>query len=260
VRIVQISDTHIFEDPKAALLGVNTAKSFEAVLNLIAENPVPPDIIVLTGDLSQDETEAAYLYVAKSCERFSCPIYWLPGNHDVPDVMQKTFAKTQFKEDKAILLGSWLLILLNTHYPKHVPGMLGRSELSRLAYFLSEHPDQHALVFMHHQPVPVGSQWLDNLGLLNAADFFAITDKYPQIRGIIFGHVHQAFETHRQGVPILSAPSTSVQFLPGQEKFALDLINPGYRWFDLNPDGTFKTGVERVVNFDNTVDLSSEGY
>jgi Icc protein len=260
MRLIQISDLHLFADPDSCLLGLNTLKSLEAVLNLVTENSVPPDMIALTGDLSQDETAGAYLKIAQLCKRFTCPLYWIPGNHDDPDLMQKTFAKTNIKEDKAILLGNWLIILLNTHYPKHVPGLLGRSELSRLEYFLTQHPNQHTLVFMHHHPVPVGVKWLDRLGVINAEDFFAITDRYSQIRGIIFGHIHQVFETHRQGVPLLSAPSTCIQFMPNVEHFALENINPGYRWFDLNPDGTFKTGVERVKDFENTADFLSEGY
>lgn len=260
MRLIQISDLHLFADTQAELLRLNTAKSFEAVLDLIGEDPLPPDVVVITGDIAQDESAQAYLNLAKYCERFSCPVYWVPGNHDAPDLMQKTFAQTQLKSDKAVLIGDWQLILLNSHYPKHVAGLLGRSELSRLAYFLSEHTDQHALIFMHHHPVQTGAKWLDQLALINADDFFSIVDQYSQIRGIICGHVHQVFETQRKGVPILSAPSTSIQFLPAVDDFTLDDINPGYRWFELQPDGTFKTGVERVVNFNNTVDFSSEGY
>jgi Icc protein len=215
---------------------------------------------VLTGDVSQDFSEAAYLTAAKSLANFQCPIYWLPGNHDVPDVMYKTFANTSLKEDKAILLGNWLLILLNSHYPKHVEGLLGRGELSKLEYYLSQHPTQHTLVFLHHHPVLVGSKWLDKSILQNPDQLFEVIDRYPQVKGIVCGHVHQVFETERRGVPIISAPSTCIQFLPGSEDFALDSKNPGYRWFELNADGTFQSGVERLVNFVNTSDFTSKGY
>src|SRR5580704_3318027 len=108
MRLIQISDLHLFAEPEKTLLGLNTAKSFEAVLACIEQDPISPDMIILTGDLSQDDSAGAYLYIAKACERFTCPVYWIPGNHDVPDLMQKTFVQTQLKEDKAILLGNWL--------------------------------------------------------------------------------------------------------------------------------------------------------
>jgi Icc protein len=261
MRIIQITDPHIFTDTQqGSLLGLNTAKSFEAVLQLVESNAKSPDLIVLTGDLSQDETAPAYHHIAKSCERFKCPIYWIPGNHDNPTLMQKIFEKTQLHQEKAILLGNWLFILLNSHYPKHVEGLLAKTEFSHLEHYLSLHPKQHTLLFMHHPPVTVGSKWVDNLALKNADKLFAITDKFPQIKAIVCGHVHQEFNTTRKNIPIYTTPSTCIQFKSNSNNFALDSLNPGYRWFDLNSNGTFETGVERVLNFQNTVDFSSQGY
>jgi 3',5'-cyclic-AMP phosphodiesterase len=260
MRIVQISDVHLFADTEADLLGLNTAKSFEAVVNLVKQQQSSPDMIILSGDIAQDYSTEAYSHVAKMMQIFTCPIYWFAGNHDVPDVMQKVFSTTHLKDDKAILLGDWLIVLLNSHFPKHVAGQLGRSELSRLDYYLTQHPTKHALVFLHHHPIMVGSKWLDISGLQNPDDFFAVIDSHPQVRSIFCGHVHQVFETQRQGVSIISAPSTCIQFLPGSQEFALDSLAPGYRWIDLQPDGVFHTDVERVPHFVNTVDFSAKGY
>jgi Icc protein len=35
---------------------------------------------------------------------------------------------------------------------------------------------------------------------------------------------------------------------------------PGYRWFELNDDGTFATGVVRVTDKQYAIDYKSEGY
>jgi len=261
MRIVQISDAHIFTDIQyGKLLGLNTAVSFEAVLQLVESNTKSPDLIILTGDLSQDETSPAYQHIAKSCERFKCPIYWIPGNHDNPALMYQIFNKTQLKDEKAILLGNWLFILLNSHYPKHVDGLLAKTEFFHLQHYLSLHPKQHTMVFLHHPPVSVGSKWVDNLALKNAKELFNITDKHPQIKAIVCGHVHQEFHTTRKNVHIYTTPSTCIQFKSNSQNFKLDKLNPGYRWFDLNANGTFNTGIERLINFDNTVDFTSKGY
>lgn len=262
MRVIQISDSHLFGDLARDLLGLNTHASFAAVVDAVCVEAASakPDMVVLTGDISQDFSEQSYVNAAKVCERFACPVYWLPGNHDSPETMQKVFSSTQLKSDKAIIFGDWLFILLNTHYPKHVSGYLARSELAHLDYYLSHYPNQHTLVFLHHHPVLMNARWLDTSCLTNPDDFFEIIDKYPQIRGIVFGHVHQVFETHRKNIPILSAPSTCIQFLPGQKEFKVDNNNPGYRWFELSPDGLFKTGVERLKQFNNTVDFSATGY
>ena len=54
--------------------------------------------------------------------------------------------------------------------------------------------------------------------------------------------------------------STCIQFHPDSFDFVLDTVNPGYRWLDLNADGTLKTGVSRVKNKRYAVDFSGIGY
>jgi Icc protein len=260
MRLVQISDTHLYASPSQTLLKLNTQQSFEAVVELLQADTKKPDIIILTGDMSQDNSAEAYERVVKAFGKFTCPIYWIPGNHDDPELLASVFSKSKFKDDKAIVLGNWLLVLLNSHYPKHVAGQLSRSELSLLDHYLTEHADKNALVFLHHPPVPFGAAWLDKSRLINPDDLFNITEKHSHVRGIICGHAHQDYQTHHRGLPIISAPSTCIQFLPHQQEFTLDTLGPGYRWMELQSDGKFKVGVERVKDFENTVDFSAKGY
>ena len=85
-------------------------------------------------------------------------------------------------------------------------------------------------------------------------------DRYNHVKAVVFGHVHQQFEVERNGVQLLSTPSTCIQFLPNQVDFGLDTVMPGYRWFDLFEDGSIKTSVERVSEKDYGVDYESGGY
>ena len=54
INILQITDTHLFAQPKVRLLGLNTADSFNAVVNAIIRQNLKFDFIVHTGDVSQD--------------------------------------------------------------------------------------------------------------------------------------------------------------------------------------------------------------
>ena len=80
------------------------------------------------------------------------------------------------------------------------------------------------------------------------------------MRAVIWGHVHQTFEQQRKGVRLLATPSTCVQFLPDSKEFAVDMVPPGYRWLELYPDGTLKTGVERLQMIPGEIDLGTRGY
>jgi Icc protein len=99
---------------------------------------------------------------------------------------------------------------------------------------------------MHHQPLPMGSTWLDGVGLRDSAAFLRVIDAHPQVRGVVWGHVHQASDRMRNDVRYLSTPSTCSQFKPGSDFFALDHRPPGLRWLDLRADGGIDTEIEWV--------------
>ena len=90
---LQITDMHLFANPEQTLLGVNTDATFNAVVDLALEQHPKPDVILLTGDLSQDETIPAYERIAERLKGFHCPKYWIPGNHDDTDYINKVFSQ-----------------------------------------------------------------------------------------------------------------------------------------------------------------------
>ena len=65
VRLLQISDTHLFAGSDRDLLGIATAESFQAVLDAITELPQPYDVVLATGDLSQDHSADSYQRFAR---------------------------------------------------------------------------------------------------------------------------------------------------------------------------------------------------
>ena len=115
-----------------------------------------------------------------------------------------------------------------------------------LASSLKKFSDEHVLICMHHQPIPMGSVWLDRIGLQDAKSFLDIIDRHNQVRGVVWGHVHQASDRDRNGVRFLSTPSTCSQFLPDSEFFTLDSRPPGLRWLALEPNGQITTEVNWV--------------
>jgi 3',5'-cyclic-AMP phosphodiesterase len=139
--------------------------------------------------------------------------------------------------------GDWIVILLDSSVPDSAAGTLGHMELRILEEILSRHPRRHALICLHHPVMAVGTGWLDPLMLSNADAFFEIIDRHPQVRGVLFGHIHQSFEAERNGVSILGTPSTCVQFLPHTREFALDSLPPAWRQLTLHRDGRIETRV-----------------
>ena len=116
------------------------------------------------------------------------------------------------------------------------------------------------MVALHHHPVSVDCDWLEDIGLRNASSFWDVIDRHPQVKIVLWGHVHQEIDRQRGSVRLLSTPSTCVQFMPASADFGLEPIAPGYRWLNLYGSGDFETGVVRAESYAYELDLSSNGY
>src|SRR5680860_370755 len=249
LRVLQLTDPHLMAGADGALLGVNTRDSLDAVIAEVLKSHGQPDLILATGDLAQDGSEEAYRVLGDRLDAFSCGSAWLAGNHDHVAYLGKVAA--HFDADRRhIVQGGWQFILLDSSVPGKVFGKLAESELDFLAGMLEQHPDLPALVTLHHHPVDIGTGWMRDIGLRNREDFWQVIDRFPQVKVVLWGHIHQAHEQQRKGVQLLATPSTCIQFTSGSRKFSVEDLAPGYRWFELQASGNFTTEVCRALDFE----------
>ncbi len=260
LRIIQISDCHLFADPGKTLLGVNTQDSFQAVRDKVRAEENGIKLILLTGDLSQDHSEAAYLRLAEMMKPLRAPAYYVPGNHDDQALMARIFPRDNILTDKQLIIDNWQIILLNSQKPGAVEGLLDASQLKYMQDCLQAYPEHHAIIVFHHPPFHVGSEWLDNLCLSNSEEFWQIAPQYPNVRMVLLGHVHQEHKSTMFNIDCYSTPSTCFQFMPHQKNFMLENRPPGYRWLDLQDDGRIETGIKRVAKYVGTFDENAKGY
>ena len=242
MRLVQITDFHLQADPAAHARSGVPFRQLEAVV--AAVNREQPDQVVVTGDISQDETAASYGLAAQVLSRLDAPWCWLPGNHDQPALMAEWHALPAERD-----LGGWRALLLDTHVSGQPHGEMGETALDALGARLAA-DDRPTLLVMHHPPLSVGSAWLDEIGLADREAFWRAVMPHPHVRAVFFGHVHQAFQglcrLADTEVPVYGCPATIDQFLPGSATFALDEVSgPGYRLIELR-DGELETWVKRV--------------
>jgi len=244
IRILHITDTHLFEKADGKLHGRETLRTLHAVLDDAgSSNNWPPNLILCTGDLVHDDSQTAYERLRDAFAAISSPVYCLPGNHDVPKLMASVLSTADIHCQSNLLVKCWQLIFLDTSQRASEQGHLSADELAHLERQLRLQPDAHTLICLHHNPIVTGSSWLDTMTIDNAENLFEVTDRFSQIRGILWGHVHQSMDQQRNGVRLLASPSTCVQYLPHSEDFALDSRGPGYRWLSLDANGAIKTNV-----------------
>ena len=261
VRVLQLTDTHLCHTPGGTLLGVDTDRSLQAVIDLARAERPAVDLLLATGDLSDQGAPAAYVRLQGYFDQVTPHHFWLPGNHDDFAAMTDA-ADHPRRQPREVRVGRWQIILLDSQVKGEVGGELGREELSLLERCLGDAARDgcYSLVCLHHQPVTIGCEWLDQQMVADADAFFEVLQQFPGVRAVLWGHVHQQADSRRGNIRLLASPSTCVQFAPGSEDFKADPAPPGYRWLDLHEDGSLDTGVSRVRDVTFDVDLDSGGY
>ena len=261
VRVLQITDTHLFAKKDETLLGVNTWESYHAVLQAIHASARDADLVVATGDLAQDHSSAAYQHFADGIASFSVPCVWLPGNHDFQPSMYSTLQDAGISPAKRVMVGEhWQILLLDSQVFGVPHGELSDFQLEWLEKRLAEAPERHTLLLLHHHPLPAGCSWLDQHSLRNAASLDNVLVRYPRVKNLLCGHIHQELDVEWNGRRIMATPSTCVQFKPHCANFTLDTVSPGWRWLELHADGSLTTEVCRLAGCEFHPDTASEGY
>ena len=259
VILVQVSDTHLGVDSTGELLNMNTDQSLDCVLSLIERAELDAQLMLCTGDLSNNGSAEAYQRFRDKMQRFSAPSVWLMGNHDHFATMEQV-CKGGGELAKVIEIGRWQVVMLDSSIPMKVEGNLAEQELAFLEQQLESNPDFHQLICLHHHVLPVGCAWLDKQRIANADALLALLARFDNVKGLLSGHVHQVFEQDYQGIKIMTSPSSCIQFAPNSDDFKVDTLNPGYRSLQLLPNGEINSSVSRVTGVSFDVNYDSQGY
>ena len=242
VRLIQYTDMHLFGDAAGRLRGVATLPALQAAIADAQRRCSRPDGILLTGDLVQDDPEG-YRWVRHIFGGSQVPVLCLPGNHDLPDHMQAALGSAPFEVSRHRQFGRWLVVMLDSWLANSAGGEIGSEQLAKLRETLRAHRNQHVLLCLHHQPIAMRSDWLDQVGLIDSDEFMAVIRAHSNVCGVLWGHVHQSLDSFVHGVRFMATPATCAQFLPGSADFAIDNRPPGYRMLQLMPDGAIQTEV-----------------
>lgn len=264
VRLVQVTDPHLFGDLDAQLLGITTSDSFNAVLAMINAAKHQQTLVLATGDLSQDYTPQSYQAFAEAVKCLGVPCHYLPGNHDDIRLMNMSVQGKHVFGQQRIIIGQWQILMLDSTLLGKPGGYLGQKQFALIENAIADAPDKHVLLAMHHNPVLMGSTWLDQHSMTNGEDLLAFAGQFKQIKGLIWGHVHQELDRQYPGqsgdIRLMATPSTCIQFKPKSANFALDGLQPGYRLLELASDGSIHTQVFRLKGDDFSPDNHANGY
>ena len=209
--IAQITDCHIGFDPGNP--DEDNVQRLRAVLARLRDGPNRPDLLLLTGDLTNGGTADSYARLAALLAECSIPFRLLAGNWDERAALLAAFPDTASADGFVqfeLKFPGLRIIALDTTEPGRHGGAFCAARGAWLSAQLDADPATPVLIAMHHPPIVSGLDWLDGGAQMPWIERFrAASAGRPQVRAIIAGHLHRTIHSSFAGVPLTVCPSSA---------------------------------------------------
>jgi 3',5'-cyclic AMP phosphodiesterase CpdA len=213
--LVQLSDLHVTVGPGDD----RAARRLEAAVAAVANLDPAPAAVLISGDLVEVPSPAAYERVRELLAPLPAPVHALPGNHDDRDELRAAFGPAGDAHPAGspvrviATCGALRLVGCDTILPGRDDGRLDDDELAWLDAALAEARDTPTVVAMHHPPVLTGIRVVDEIGLPEAdrVGLARVLERHPHVRLVTCGHSHRTMTGTIAGRPLLVCPSTDLQ-------------------------------------------------
>lgn len=236
--IAQITDLHIRPQGVACYRVSETNLLAEQAIRALKALDPAPDAVVVTGDLTERADPREYRLASRLLRRLPCPVYAMPGNHDLTAAMREHLPDfpmicegTQDKMHYAVEIGGLRIVVLDSSLPGRAGGELGGEQLAWLDAELQRHR-KPTLIALHHPPKPVGIRHMDDIALIDGEALGKVVSRHRHVERIICGHVHRPIVSAFAGTVMTLCPSTAHQV-------ALDLTDSAPAEFVMEPPAYF---------------------
>ena len=210
--IAQMTDIHIGFDPDEKPEEYNRVR-FRATLARILEGPNRPDMLVLSGDITDNGDLDSFEKTAALLAECPFPVWPMVGNHDTREALVAAFPQVRLEGEflhYAVEAEGMRILLLDTLESGRHGGAFCQARAAWLTAQVDAAPDTPTLIFMHHPPVVSGIEWMDP-----APDeawiqrFGSVVEGRRQILAIHCGHLHRPLATTFRGIPLHVTPSVA---------------------------------------------------
>lgn len=188
--IAQVSDVHIGGVHEGA------GERFSAAIAEINAMTRPPDLVLLTGDLTDHGSAAEWQELLERLTVLQRPWEAISGNHDkgVPELAGH----------RSVRAGPLHLVLLDTS-----DDVFSESDAVWLDAELHAHADTPTVIAIHQPPFETGIWWMDCVGLKGREEFERVVRTHPQVIKVLSGHVHRVIQTNWGSCSLWVCPSTA---------------------------------------------------
>jgi Icc protein len=254
--IAHLSDPHLCPPGQLYQSVLDTTLRFAEALAQAAS--FAPDLLILSGDLTEHGDPASYALARDLLAPFPSPILAIPGNHDDRDGFRAGLSGLQNLIPlptsgplHAVAEGPVRVIGLDVTVSGDHHGLVTPDHTDWLHATLSASPDTPTLLLMHQPPFATGINSVDAYRCYGEDRLVQALTTHPQVIRLLAGHVHRFTLTSFADRPALTAPATAtsiaLRLAPGADPasftepsaFLLHHWEDGQLTSHLQPVGTF---------------------
>lgn len=202
MKLLHLSDIHLTEKGKT-IWGVNPKERLDYTINRISQIK-DIDAIIISGDLSDDNSAWTYKYIDCCFSKLNIPTYCCAGNHDSKEQMVNILSF--IKVEPIIFIGDWKILFVDSTIKGKGKGYVDEKELSFLKKEISEY-NKNIIVVLHHPPILSGG-WFNKKVLINHNELNKILTTSKNVRLVLYGHIHSFTQEELNGIIYHSTSST----------------------------------------------------
>jgi Icc protein len=180
IMIAHVSDIHVGSNHFVSNL-LNRA--------IMEINEMQPDVVLVSGDLTNEGFRQEYSAVAAYLGNIRCErIVVIPGNHDSRNVGYVHFEDHFGSRNSALYLPGVTIVALDSSQPDLNEGRLGRQNYRWMVEKFTN-PDDFKIVAMHHHLLPIPGTGRERNIIEDAGDFLELLVSQG-IDLVLCGHKH----------------------------------------------------------------------
>ena len=214
-KIIHLSDLHV-----ASLHFL--PEMLENVIKKI--NIIDPDLIVITGDLTDDgyiyEYEEALKYINKiKCDKKLI----IPGNHDARNCGYTIFEESFGNRKSCFHINNITIIGIDSSIPDIDDGHVGRETYKYIKDNFNSHPDNFKIFALHHHLISIPMCGRERDVPVDAGDVLNLLNEL-KVNLVLCGHKHVPWIWKLNDMIILNAGTVSTSRTKARIKQSYNLI------------------------------------
>ncbi|MEK0347941.1 MAG: metallophosphoesterase [Nitrosopumilus sp.] len=203
--IVQLSDLHVGSQ--------FLPEVFETLVKEV--NELNPDVIVITGDLTNEGLMKEYEECKSLLTKFNVKkIISISGNHDYRNTGYLLFKKFFPFQTVNELDNDVVLVTVGTARPDRNEGEVGYRQILWLERTMKKYKDKVKIVAMHHHLIPIPDTGSDQLTVVDAGDVLR-TVLDTQVDVVLCGHKHRPWAWNFGKLTVVNAGAATSERVRG---------------------------------------------